>query len=131
MSCDSIIHMHIPLPPVTSLERTRSSKLEHGENGWVTGCRLVLVAIPACVLGVAFITQPEFLADWLGFAKRAQPRSLLGIALASGQVLTFIRARLATHVFGSHVAVTIVDIISGAPTTAHGSEDEVIANACI
>jgi drug/metabolite transporter (DMT)-like permease len=52
-----------------------------------TPSKLVLVAIPACVVGVAFITQPEFLADWLGFQKKAQPRSLLGIALASGQAL--------------------------------------------
>lgn len=50
---------------------------------WIMpGCRLVAVAIPACLVGVALITQPEF----LGF-KEAQQRNLWGILFASGQVI--------------------------------------------
>lgn len=43
-------------------------------------CSLVLFAIPLCVVGVALITQPEF----LGFSS-AQQRNLWGIVFASGQ----------------------------------------------
>ena len=44
-------------------------------------CRLVLFAIPACVVGVALITQPSF----LGF-KKSQQRNLWGVVFASSQV---------------------------------------------
>ena len=43
-------------------------------------CRAVYVAIPVCVVGVVFITQPS----WLGGG--THPRSALGIILAIGQV---------------------------------------------
>ena len=44
-------------------------------------CRTVLIAIPTCVAGVAFITQPSF----LGFDKHAT-RNPWGVLFASGQV---------------------------------------------
>lgn len=47
-----------------------------------TPSRLVAIAIPLCVVGVALITQPGF----LGFSKSEQ-RNLWGIVFASGQAL--------------------------------------------
>jgi len=44
-------------------------------------CRMVAIAIPLCLVGVALITQPSF----LGFS-RTEQRNLWGIVFASGQV---------------------------------------------
>ena len=59
-------------PPVCHCSMLKSSVLL---------CRLVLFAIPACVVGVALITQPSF----LGFSK-SQQRNLWGVVFASSQV---------------------------------------------
>ena len=59
-------------------------------------CRLVLFAIPACVVGVALITQPSF----LGFSK-SQQRNLWGVVFASSQVTTICSFSLFPLTFGA------------------------------
>lgn len=59
-------------------------------------CRAVYVAIPVCVVGVVFITQPS----WLGGG--THPRSALGIILAIGQVSPHTPELVVAHIPGRH-----------------------------